>query len=74
MKNKINKIDKIKRIQQRQITITEYFGGVYEFDGIAWNLEAKGKEADELFSAWRKGLLKENSNFDNRKPKILEEN
>lgn len=74
MKNKINKNKNIERIQQRQIIVTEYLGGIYEFDGIAWNLEANGKEADELFSTWRKGLLKENSHFDNRKPRILEEN
>ena len=74
---------KQQRIQQRQITITEYFGGVYEFDGVAWKLETKGKEADELFSIWRKGLLKEkvayenalrkeNSNCNNLKPELLD--
>lgn len=69
MKNKNNK----ERIQQRQIVVTEFSDGTFEFDGIAWKLEIENAEADEAFSEWRKGNLKENTHFDNRLPKILNE-
>ena len=61
------------KIQQRQITITEFLGGVYEIDAVAWKLELDEKEIEEAFSAWRRGDLKENSHFDNRTPRMLKE-
>lgn len=69
MKNKNDK----NKIQQRQITVTEFSDGTFELDGVAWKLEVSKFEIDQAFSEWRKGNLKENSHFDNRLPKLLTE-
>ena len=80
----MEKINNKKRIQQRQIVVTEFSDGTFELDGTFWQLEVSRTEIDKAFSAWRKGLLKENSymakvlrkenpHFDNKLPRILTE-
>ena len=66
MKNK-------NRIQQRQITVTEFSDGTFEIDGVAWNLEVDKSEINEAFREWKKGNLKENSHFDNLLPKLIKQ-
>jgi len=67
----MEKINHKNRIQQRQITVTEFSDGTFELDGIAWKLEVDKIEVDEAFKSWRVGLLRETSNFDNRLPRML---
>ncbi len=62
-----------KRIQQREIVITEFSDGTFDFDAVMWKMTIPKKRATEFFNNWRKGLLKENSHFDNRKPRLLGE-
>ena len=68
---KIN--NKKERIQQREIIVTEFSDGTFDFDAVMWKLTIPKKRATEFFNNWRKGLLKENSYFDKRKPKLLED-
>ena len=76
MKKEINITNKIsykpKRIQQREITVTEFSDGTFDFDAIMWKLTIPKRRATEFFNNWRKGMLEENFHFDKRKPKLLE--
>lgn len=78
MKNKNNK----NRLPQRELVIREFSDGTFELDGTFWQLVVDKSEVDEVFSLWRKGLLKEHSllrkalrkenpNFDDSLPKII---
>lgn len=80
MKNKINKS---KRIQQREIIVTEFSDGTFRFDATMWNVTVPKEEAEGFFYAWKNGLLNEDKSLqkalikekiDNQKPKILEKN
>ena len=63
--------NKPKRIQQREIVVTEFSDGTFDFDAVMWKITIPKKRVTEFFHNWRKGLLKENSHFDNRKPRLL---
>lgn len=74
MKNKMNKDtkQKNKKLQKRQIVVTEFEDGSFEFDATSWKIEVKPDEVMEFFEGWKEGLLKEELCFDNRKPKLLD--
>lgn len=68
----MEKINDKSRIQQREVIIRE-FDNELEFDATMWKITVPKNESIEFFSAWMNGDLKENSNFDNRIPKIIKD-
>jgi len=60
-----------KKIQKRQVVVTEFENHSYGFDSGAWKINVKENEAESFFYAWKNGLLNENVFFNNKKPKIL---